>query len=157
MSDIYFLDLYTKLCGFRIVVLANRLDCESDFAKALHDRLIDGIETAADAARRIMRLEREASCDEDRFIIDGEIEMFSRHCIVLLDELEIDFDTGEYRINGGDWVNAVTSDYTGVTVRYPTTTPLTDDELGSLALIVHDLAKETGVWVSANRVVFSMD
>ncbi|MEF0941932.1 hypothetical protein [Rhizobium sp. BR 362] len=36
--------LYTKLAGFRLVVLANPFGCETDFLRALHDRLIEGLE-----------------------------------------------------------------------------------------------------------------
>ncbi|MFK0278715.1 hypothetical protein ACIQUG_34000 [Ensifer sp. NPDC090286] len=36
--------LYTKLSGFRLVVLANQFGCETDFSRGLHDRLIEGLE-----------------------------------------------------------------------------------------------------------------
>ena len=29
--------LYTKLAGFRLVVLANRFGCDSEFSRELHD------------------------------------------------------------------------------------------------------------------------
>ncbi|MBY3123248.1 hypothetical protein HFO29_36265, partial [Rhizobium laguerreae] len=38
--------LYAKLAGFRLVVLANRFGCDTDFSRELHDRLIEGLEAA---------------------------------------------------------------------------------------------------------------
>jgi len=49
-----------------------------------------------------------------------ESEIFGRLTINLLDDLEIDVDTHEYRINGGSWINALTADDGGVEVRFPT-------------------------------------
>ena len=62
----------------------------------------------------------------------------------MLDDLEFEFDTHEYRINGGDWAIALTADYTGVDIDYPELIALTDDELGSLAPIITAITRETG-------------
>lgn len=104
------LALYTKLCGFRLVVLANRFGCDNDVSRKLHERLLEG--------------------------------------------LDIDFDTHEYRINGGDWCIALTADYTGVDIDYPELVALTDDELGSLAPIIKEITRETGIAVNASRVSY---
>jgi len=64
-----------------------------------------------------------------------ESEIFGRLTINLLDDLEIDVDTHEYRINGGSWINALTADDGGVEVRFPTLVRLTNEEFGSLASI----------------------
>ncbi len=64
----------------------------------------------------MMALERRVLTGEDEFAeyqMQGENENFGRFTINLLDELEIDFDTHEYRINGGDWINALTADEGG--------------------------------------------
>jgi len=150
--------LYTKLSGFRLVVLANRFGCETDFTRALHDRLLEGLEAATGRLRTIMALERSVLIGHDEFAeyqLEGEAEIFGRFAISLLDDLEIDFDTHEYRINGGDWIVALTADYTGVDIDYPELIALTDDELGSLAPIIKDITRQTGIAVNASRVSYN--
>jgi len=148
--------LYAKLAGFRLIVLANRVGCDTDFLRKLHDRLVEGLEAASDRIRTIMALERSVLTGDDEFAayqLDGETEIFGRFTIDLLDDLEIDFDTQEYRINGGDWINALTADHSGVDIDYPELVALTEDELGSLAQIIKDITWETGIPVHAARVV----
>ncbi|MBB2687777.1 UNVERIFIED_ORG: hypothetical protein GGD47_005420 [Rhizobium etli] len=149
--------LFTKLSGFRLVVLANRFGCDTDFSRVLHDRLIEGLEAAIGRVRIIMALERNVLAGHDEFAeyqLEGETEIFERFRIDLLDHIEIDFDTHEYRINGGDWSTALTADYTGVDIEYPELVTLTNDELGSLAPIIRGITRETGVAVNAGRVVY---
>lgn len=96
--------LYIKLAGFQLVVLANRFGCDSDFSRELHDRLIDGLDTVIDRIHIIMVLERSVLIGEDEFAeyqLEGEIEIFGRFTINLLDDLKIDCDTHEYRVDGG--------------------------------------------------------
>ncbi len=149
---------YTRLSGFRLVVLANRFGCDSEFSRELHDRLLEGLEAAIGRVRTIMALERSVFTGDDEFAeyqLEGETEIFGRFTIILLDDLEIDFDTHEYRINGGDWIVALTADLTGVDIDYPELVALTVDELGSLAPIIKDITRETGIAVNASRVVFT--
>jgi len=151
------LALYTKLSGFRLVVLANRFGCETDVSRKLHERLLEGLEAAAGRIRTIMALERSILAGDDEYAayrLEGETEIFERFSIILLDELDIDFDTHEYRINGGDWCIALTADYTGVDIDYPELVALTDDELGSLAPIIKEITRETGIAVNASRVSY---
>lgn len=150
--------LYTRLSGFRLVVLANRFGCETDFTRALHDRLLEGLEVGIGRVLTIMALERSVLTGDDEFAehqLEGETEIFGRFTITLLDDLEIDFDTHEYRINGGDWIVALTADLTGVDIDYPGLVALTVDELGSLAPIIKDITRETGIAVNASRVGFT--
>ncbi|MFA1624258.1 hypothetical protein ACDY96_15880 [Rhizobium mongolense] len=146
--------LYAKLAGFRLIVLANRLGCHSDFSQVLHDRPIDGLDAAIDRVRIITELERRVFADDEfaAFQLEGEIEIFGRFAIDLLDGVEIDYETHEYRINAGGWINALAVDDTGVSVDYPELVSLTDLELGTLAPILRDLMKETGIPVQAHRV-----
>ncbi|MGK6317410.1 hypothetical protein [Neorhizobium sp. DT-125] len=67
------------------------------------------------------------------------------------DDLEIDFDTYEYRVNGGEWHYALSADCDGVEISYPSLVALTDDDLGSLAPIVRALRSEAGVGISIAR------
>jgi hypothetical protein len=124
------LTLYAKLAGFRLVVLANRFGCDSEFSPKLHNRLVEGLEAAIGRMRTIMALERSVLTGEDEFAeyqLEGETEICGRFTINLLDDLEIDFDTHEYRINGGDWSIALTADYTGADIDYPELVMLTND------------------------------
>ncbi|MBY3561749.1 hypothetical protein [Rhizobium laguerreae] len=147
--------LYAKLAGFRLAVLANRSCCDGDFSRELHDRLIDGLDAAIDEVRTILAWERRLldgsdECASDQLAGDGEI--LRRMTIDLLDELDIDYDTHEYRINGGRWTNALMVDDTGVDVDYPALVLLDDQDLGSLAPIVLAIRKGTGLAIQAGRV-----
>ncbi|ARQ13565.1 hypothetical protein NXC12_PD00479 (plasmid) [Rhizobium etli] len=148
--------LYTKLAGFRLVVLANRFGCDTEFSRALHDRLIEGLDAAHARLRTIMALERSVLAGDDEyagFRLEGESEMFERFAINLLDELEIDLDTHEYRINGGDWTNASSTDCDGAEMDYPGLVALGETELGSLAAIIRDIHRETGIAIHAARII----
>ncbi|AUW46181.1 hypothetical protein [Rhizobium leguminosarum] len=149
--------LYAKLAGFRLVVVANRFGCDSGFSQELHDRLVLGLDAAIARIQVMMALERRVLTGEDEFAeyqMQGENEIFGRFTINLLNELEIDFDTHEYRINdGGDWINALTADAGGVEVRFPTLVGLTDEEFGSLASIIKDITLATGIPVHAVRAI----
>ncbi|MEH7912106.1 hypothetical protein V7798_33880 [Rhizobium laguerreae] len=150
--------LCTKLAGFRLVVLANRFGCDTNFSRELHDRLIEGLEAAIARIRVIMELQRNLLGGDDEFIayqLQGEREIFGRFTITLLDDLEIDFDTQEYRINGSGWINALTADDSGIDVAYPGLVALTEQELGSLSSIVKQITEETGIPVQAVRAVQS--
>jgi hypothetical protein len=148
------LALYTKLSGFRLVVLANRLGCDTDVSRKLHERLLEGLEAAAGRIRTITALERAGDDEYAGYRLEGETEIFGRFTIILLDELDIDFNTHDYRVNGGDWSSALTADYTGIDIDYPELVPLTEQELGSLAPILKELAGETGIAVM-RRVQFT--
>lgn len=149
--------LYTKLAGLRLVVLANRFGCDSDFSRELHDRLVEGLDAAIARIQVMMALERSVLTGEDEFAeyqLEGENEIFGRFTINLLDDLEIDDDTHEYRINAGNWINALTADDGGVEITFPTLVGLADEEFGSLALIIEGITQETGIPVDAARVVY---
>ncbi|ARO32875.1 hypothetical protein NXC14_PB00049 (plasmid) [Rhizobium sp. NXC14] len=148
--------LYTKLAGFRLVVLANRFGCDSSFSRELHDRLVDGLEAAIDRIHVIMELQRRVLIGDDEFAeyqLEGENEIFGRFTISLLDDLEFDCDTHEFRVNGGDWMNAWAADATGVDINYPKLVALIEDELGSLAPIIEDITLATGIPVYVARAV----
>lgn len=84
-----------------------------------------------------MNLERKVLAGDEfaAFQLGGEIEIFGRFTINLLDEIEIDYDTHEYRLHGGPCVSALAVDDTGVHIDYPELVPFTDEELGSWRLL----------------------
>ncbi|MGO7401968.1 hypothetical protein ELI49_30810 (plasmid) [Rhizobium ruizarguesonis] len=147
--------LYAKLAGFQLIVLANSLICDSAFSQGLHERLIDGLHAAIDRVRTIIDLERQRVAGDEfaAFQLDGEIEIFGRFTINLLDEIDIDYDTHEYRLDGGRWISAVAVDDTGAHVDYPELVALTDEELGSLAPLMRDIVRETGIAIHARRLI----
>lgn len=155
-NDWHYVHQLTVLTGFRLIVLANRIGCTDDFSRALHDRLADGLAAAMAQARSIMALERELASEPDlegitAFQLEGEKECFNRFRITLLDDLEIDFATREYRVNNGEWHYA---DCEGVKISYPSSIALTDAELGGLGPMIRGIAHETGIWISAARIVY---
>lgn len=159
MSDFNFLMLYAKLAGFKLLVTANRIGCEDEFSKTLHDQLLAGLDAAIDSTRHIMDLQRQllAGDDSEGTIFcqfQGEEEILACRTIVLLDELEIDYFTYEYRVNVSEWHNALSADCDGIEVSYPRTVALCEAELGLLAPIILDIARETGIAISAARVVY---
>ncbi|EJT04982.1 hypothetical protein [Rhizobium sp. CCGE 510] len=147
--------LYARLAGFRLAVIAGRTCCEDDFSGKLHDRLIDGLDAAIDRIRAIMALERRfLDCGDEvtAYQLAGEVEIFGRTTIDLLDRLDIDHETHEYRINGGCWSNALAADNTGVYVEYPTLVSLSNEALGSLAPIVLAITTQTGLAIRAAHI-----
>ncbi|AJC83457.1 hypothetical protein IE4803_PD00258 (plasmid) [Rhizobium etli bv. phaseoli str. IE4803] len=151
--------LYTKLAGFRLIVLANRFSCDSEFSRELHDRLVEGLDAAIARIRLIMELGRSVFAGEDEFAayrLEGETEIFNRLSINLLNTLEFDFDTFEYRINGSSWIIVVAADDDGVEINYPELVALSEEELGSLTPIIKNITQETGIPVHAARAVQSL-
>ncbi|OWK24772.1 hypothetical protein AJ87_18815 [Rhizobium yanglingense] len=159
MSDFNFLMFYAKLAGFKLLVSANRIGCEDEFSKTLHDRLLAGLDAAIGSTRHIMDLQRQLLTEDDpegmiAWQLQGEAENLTSRTFVLLDELEIDFDTHEYRVDGGEWHNALSADCDGIEISYPTTVSVSDTEIGSLATIIRDIARETGIAISVARAVY---
>jgi hypothetical protein len=159
MSDFNFLMFYAKLAGFKLLVSANRIGCEDEFSKTLHDQLLAGLDAAIDSTRHIMDLQRQLLTEDDpegmiAWQLQGEAENLASRTFVLLDELEIDFDTHEYRVNGGEWGNALSADCDGIEISYPTTVSVSDAEIGPLAPIIRGITRETGIGISVARVIY---
>lgn len=158
-DDWYYVHQLAVLAGLKLIVLANRIDCEDEFLLKLHDELAEGLEAAIARLRCITALERQLASEPDEeglvaFQLHGEEECFARFRITLLDDLEIDFDAHEYRVNGGEWHNALSADCDGIEVSYPSLVALTDDELGTLAPIARSIRNEAGIAISIARVIY---
>jgi len=159
-DDWYYVHQLAVLAGFRLIVLSNRIGCADDFLLELHDGLAEGLACAMARVRSIMALEREVASEPDpegitAFLLQGEQECLDRFRIILLDELEIDFATHEYRINNGEWHYALSTDCDGIDISYPSTVSLTDAELGGLGPIIRDISRETGIAICAARIVYN--
>ena len=158
-GDWYYVQQLAVLAGFRLTVLANRIGCQNEFLLELHDGLAEGLACAIARVQSIMALERQLANEPDEegiaaFQLHGEEECFARFQITLLDDLEIDVDTNEYRVNGGEWHCALSADCDGVEINYPSLVALTDDELGTLAPIVASIRGEAGIGISIARVIY---
>lgn len=159
MSDDWdYIRQHALLAGSRLSVLASRMTCEDEFLRQLHDRLIAGLDGAIGLMRYILDLQRQLTAGDDIegtifCQLQGEEEILACRR-VLLDELEIDYDTYEYRVNGGEWHYALSGDCDGIEISYPTTVDLSGAELGPLASIIRDIAQDKGVAISVARVVY---
>ncbi|MBY5827266.1 hypothetical protein [Rhizobium leguminosarum] len=159
-DDWYYVHQLAVLGGLRLIVLANRIVCEDEFLLELHDELAEGLAAAIARLRSIMALERQLANDTDEgglaaFQLHGEEECLARFRITLLDDLEIDFETHEYRVNGGEWHYVLSADCDGIEISYPSLVALTDDELGTLAPIVRSIRNEACIAISIARVVYN--
>lgn len=159
MSDIDYLTLFTRFCGFKIVVMANRLGCDNALARCAHDRLLGNIDQLvalmrdALAAERCMVLDetsaRYRTAAEDLYWIEAEFEnrWLTARPHPLLDDFVIDRATSEvYNPRSRCWR---VLDDDGPHLR-----DVADDELCGLRKIIDQIAAETGVSFSAWRIVY---
>jgi len=158
-DDWYNVHQLAVLAGFRLIILASRVGCEDDFLLKLHDGLAEGLAAAIARLRALIALERQlATAPDDEGLValqlHGEEGCFARFRITPLDDLEIDYDTHECRVNGGEWHYALSADCGGVESNYPRLVDLTDEELGTLAPIVRSIRNEAGIAISIARIVY---
>ena len=108
MSDLDFLDLNRKLCGFRAKVRKNRFRCDTRFAQSLHDKLLVAINAHLKTCREGARLQRLLRSETDPTVRDtledalgdcmGDLESGGRGFYPwhLLDAVDPDPDFGGY-------------------------------------------------------------
>ncbi|MCP4736125.1 MAG: hypothetical protein GY873_18230 [Bosea sp.] len=158
-SNFDYFSLFTRFCGFKILVRANRLGCDNDLARCAHDRLVaklgeliglmgDGLRAEQDTALDEATSRYRAAC-EALYWIDEE---FSSRWLTerphpLLDELRIDFATREiFDERSRRWRPLGETE--------PSLRDIGDHELCGLRRIIDDIAAETGVDFSAGRIVY---
>ena len=159
MSDIDYLTLFTRFCGFKLVVMANRLGCDNHLARCAHDRLVAKLCQLIELMREALAAERETALDEastryqtaceDLFWIEAEFanRWLSDRPHPLLDDLIIDLGTREiFDARSRCWRPLGDTD--------PSLREVTDGELCSLRSIIDQIANETGVSFAANRLVY---
>lgn len=99
--------LVAQLSGFRVLVLANRLGCDTDLARNVHDRLAAVLAEMIDGQRKILAAERALAAargtpDEEDAHYDlhhyrtAYYETFLVETIALLDDYLVDDFTHEY-------------------------------------------------------------
>jgi hypothetical protein len=159
MSDLNYLELYAKLCGFRTLTLANRLGCTNEVAQRTHDELLERLSDLVDLMRDIMQAQRELLHTADP-IKREELEWAFTSCeshldnvwltstpCPLLEFVAIDPETREYRDHRTGYWHALTEDG-------PYLCDVSDAELCGLRSIIDQITRETGICFSAYRVVW---
>ncbi|GAA4134569.1 hypothetical protein ACFFTN_13250 [Aminobacter aganoensis] len=151
--------LVAQLSGLRILVLANRLGCDTDLARGVHDRLAAKLAEMIEAQRRILAAGRTLAAA--RGTVDEEDAFFDQHdChaawygtwldepIALLDKYLVDDSTREYyNYNTGSW------HYRDSEV--PIALPVPAEKLSGLAKIITEVEDITGARFTIDHVYYS--
>jgi hypothetical protein len=156
-----YLELFTNLSGFKVLVLANRLGCDNDLARRAHDKLLAELSKLIRmtrellAAQRIMVLgetaEERRNAAEDRFWIGEALaERWERsEQVQLLDDLIIDYATDEY-------YDEESERWRFLDVNGPWLDEMSDPELCGLGQILEDITAETGIRFAACRINYDL-
>ncbi|WP_122523161.1 hypothetical protein [Pannonibacter phragmitetus] len=151
MSDFNYVNLYAKVAGCRIMVLANRLACGDDFSRAAHDTLVGKLDELIKLARETIAAQCKLALHPDSPEADdlGEqiwgagqdltynwrepdgIDLL--HCDVYVDwatKEYYDRRTGQWRFLDGFC---------------PPRIEVGDDRLNGLCAILRQIAAETGI------------
>jgi hypothetical protein len=151
--------LIAQLSGLRILVLANRLGCNTEPAGTVHDRLAAKLAEMIEAQRKILAAERELAAvrgtadEEDAFYglhhyQTAWYETWLIETIALLDDYLVDdltseyfdFRTGSWHHRGGD---------------VPIAVPVPADKLCGLAGIIAEIEDISGARFSVENVYYS--
>ena len=151
--------LVAQLSGLRISVLANRLGCGTELARAVHDTLAAKLAKMIDAQRDILaadqaRVAARGTEDQQDAFYDlhhyqtAYYETWLIEPIALLDEYLVDDLTNEYfDFNTGEW-HLRDSDV-------PITVPVPVEKLCGLARIITEIENVSGARFSVENVYYS--
>jgi hypothetical protein len=148
--------LVAQLAGLRIHVLANRLGCDTELARSVHDTLAAKLANMIDAQRKILAAERarvaaRGTEDEEDAFYDlhhyqmAYYETWLIEPIALLDEYLVDdltneyfdFNTGELHLRDSD---------------VPITVPVPREKLSGLAEIIAEIENVSAARFSVENV-----
>ena len=146
MSKLTIIGLYAKLCGFKVLVRANRFGCDTRFAQVVHDRLLAALELHIDTCQRALQAQRALRVERDPVICEDlhqTIEDVWADCDGrgfypwhLLDCIDPEMDWGGYRDpSAGMWVPRP----------IPERFTVDDKHLCGLGEIIGRIAAETGI------------
>jgi hypothetical protein len=150
---------FAQLSGLRILVLANRLGCDSDLARTVHDRLAAKLAEMIEAQRRILAADRAlvvargTTNHEDAFYDlhhykAAWCETWLVETIALLDEYLVDDLANEYfDFNTGEWHHR--------DGEVPIAVPVPADKLSGLAAIIAEVEDISGARFSVENVYYS--
>ena len=151
--------LIAQLSGLRILVLANRLGCETDLARTVHDTLATKLAKMIDAQRKILAADRfrvaaRGTEDEEDAFYDlhhyqsAYYETWLIEPVALLDEFLVDDLTHEY-------FNFCTGEWHHRDSEVPITVPVPATKLCGLANIIAEIEDVSGVRFSVDQVYYS--
>lgn len=151
MSDFYYVELYAKFAGFRIMVLANRLGCADDYGRAAHDKLVDKLDQLIQLARETIAAQRELALNPDgpEALDHGEnvwgagqeLTYYWREpdgINLLRNDIYVDWATKEY-------YDSRTGEWRFLDGFPPPRVEIGDDRLNGLCAILRQIAAETGI------------
>ncbi|MRX36904.1 hypothetical protein [Aminobacter sp. MDW-2] len=148
-----------QLSGLRITVLANRLGCDTDLARQVHDTLAVTLARMIEAQRRILAAERalvvaRGTADEEDAFYDlhhyqtAWYETWLIERIALLDDYLVDDLTNEYfDLGTGEWHNRDGA--------VPIAVPVPAAKLCGLAEIIAEIEEISGARFSVENVYYS--
>lgn len=151
--------LVAQLSGLRVHVLANRLGCDSDLARTVHDRLAAKLAEMIEAQSKILAADRagvaaRGTADEEDAFFDlhhyltAWYETWLIETVSLLDDYLVDDLTNEYfDFRTGRWHHR--------DGEVPIAVPVPADKLCGLAAIIAEIEDISGVRFSVENVHYS--
>ena len=151
--------LVAQLSGLRILVLANRLGCDTELARTVHDTLAAKLAKMIDAQRKILAADRarvaaRGTEDEEDAFYDlhhyqtAYYETWLVEPIALLDEYLVDDLSREYfNFHTGEWHHRDSD--------VPIAVPVPREKLCGLAEIIAEIEDVSGARFSVENVYYS--
>lgn len=151
--------LVTQLSGLRIRVLANRLGCDTELARTVHDTLAAKLAKMIEAQREILAADRarvaaRGTEDEEDAFYDlhhyqtAYYETWLIEPVALLDEYLVDDLSREYfNFRTGEWHHRDSE--------VPIAVPVPAGKLYGLAKIIVEIEDTSGVRFSVDQVYYS--
>lgn len=151
--------LVAQLSGFRILVLANRLGCDTELARTVHDTLAAKLAKMIEAQRKILaadqaRVAARGTEDEEDAFYDlhhyqtAWYETWLIEPVALLDEYLVDDLSHEY-------FNFHTREWHHRDSEVPIAVPVRAEKLCGLAEIIAEIEDSCGVRFSVDQVYYS--
>lgn len=151
--------LVAQLSGLRIRVLANRLGCDTELARTVHDALAAKLAKMIDAQRNILAADRalvaaRGTSDEEDAFYDlhhyqsAYYETWLVEPVALLDEYLVDDLSREYfNFNTGEWHHRDSE--------VPIAVPVPAEKLCGLARIIAEIEDVSGARFIVENVYYS--
>ena len=151
--------LVAQLSGFRILVLANRLGCDTDLARSMHDKLASILASMIEDQRNILaadqvRVAARGTEDEEDAFYDlhhyqsAYYETWLVEPVTLLDEYMVDDLSREYfNFHTGEWRHRDSD--------VPIAVPVPREKLCGLASIITEIEDVSGARFSVENVYYS--
>ena len=151
--------LIAQLSGLRINVLANRLGCDTDLARRVHDKLASVLATIIGDQRNILAAQRASMAargtpDEDDARLDlydyqvAYHEKWLTESVDLLEGYRVDEFTNEYyNFHTGSWHYRDTE--------VPIAVPVATERLCGLAAIIAEIEDISSARFTVDRVYYS--